>query len=72
MFLCAGCEIGSAGCSFVVDDLAQRLIQDLVTGLPNFKRQIGVLVIGGRVARVEAAHAWQIALSESSSAAAEQ
>src|SRR5262249_48117863 len=38
MPLCTRCQIGSASCALVMDDLAERLIQNFVTGLPNLER----------------------------------
>src|SRR6266481_8949107 len=57
MFFRASSEIGSPGRSFIVDYLAQRLIEDLVAGSANLEGKVRILIIGGRVARIEAAHA---------------
>src|SRR5713226_9504415 len=53
MTLCAGRNIGPACGTLVVDNLAQRLIENLVTILPDLERQVGILIVGGRVSRIE-------------------
>src|SRR5882762_10250008 len=39
--------------TFVMDDFAERLIENLVAILPDLERQVGILIVGGRVSRIE-------------------
>ena len=40
-----------------MDDLAQRLIENLVAILPDLERQVGILIVGWCVSRIETADA---------------
>src|ERR1700730_16348662 len=53
MTLCAGRNIGPACRTLVVDNLAQRLIENLVAILPDLERQVGILIVGWRVSRIQ-------------------
>ena len=57
MLFCAGGEIGAAGCAFIVNHFAERLIQNFAAVFSKFERQVGVFVICRCVARIEAAGA---------------
>ena len=51
----AGGRVGAGGRALVVDDRGGRLVDDLEPALADGEAEVGVLVVGGRVALVEAA-----------------
>src|SRR3954465_13637654 len=54
IFFCAGRNVGPAGRSLVMNDLAERLIKSFVTMAANLKSQVGIFVISWRVFGIEA------------------